>query len=95
MTPSDPEDVDNYDSCYLPDGRIIFTSTACMIGVPCVYGAGHVTNRIFGCGGRNIRQLTFDQEHDWSPSVMNNGRVLYLRWEYADLPHSTAACCSR
>ncbi len=31
-------DVDSYDACYLPDGRIIFTSTACFVGVPCVYG---------------------------------------------------------
>ena len=38
--------------------------------------------------GRNIRQLCFDQEHDWCPTVLNNGRVLYLRWEYTDTPHS-------
>ena len=29
-----------------------------------------------------------DQEHNWCPTVLNNGRVLYLRWEYADLPHA-------
>ncbi len=93
ITPSDPPDVDNYDSCYLPDGRIIFTSTACLIGVPCVYGNSHVTNTyIIDADGRreSIRQLTFDQEHNWSPCVMNNGRVLYQRWEYADLPHSNS-----
>jgi len=91
VTPSDPSDVENYDCCYLPDGRIIFTSTACMIGVPCVYGNSHVTNAyICDADGTNIRQLTFDQEHNWSPSVMNNGRVLYQRWEYADLPHSNS-----
>jgi len=91
ITPSDPADVDNYDSCYLPDERIIFTSTACMIGVPCVYGNSHVTNTyLCDADGENIRQLTFDQEHNWSPCVMNNGRVLYQRWEYADLPHSNS-----
>ena len=91
VTPSDPADVDNYDACYLPDGRIIFTSTACMIGVPCVYGNSHVTNTyICDAGGRNIRQLTFDQDHNWSPCVMNSGRILYQRWEYADLPHSNS-----
>lgn len=91
ITPSDPSDVDNYDSCYLPDGRIVFTSTACMIGVPCVYGNSHVTNTyICDADGKNIRRLTFDQEHNWSPCVMNNGRVLYQRWEYADLPHSNS-----
>jgi formylglycine-generating enzyme required for sulfatase activity len=82
-------DVDSYDACYLPDGRILFTSTACFIGVPCVYGGSHVANlyRMDADGG-NIRQLCFDQEHDWCPTVMNNGRVLYTRWEYADTPHS-------
>ncbi len=82
-------DVDCYDACYLPDGRIIFTSTACFIGVPCVYGSSHVAvNYVMDANGGNIRQLCFDQEHDWCPTVMNNGRVLYSRWEYTDTPHS-------
>jgi formylglycine-generating enzyme required for sulfatase activity len=82
-------DVDSYDACYLPDGRIMFTSTACFIGVPCVYGGSHVaTLYIMDGNGRKIRQLCFDQEHDWCPAVLNNGRVLYSRWEYSDTPHS-------
>ena len=82
-------DVDSYDACYLPDGRIIFTSTACFIGVPCVYGSSHVANLyVMDADGRHIRQLCFDQEHDWCPTVLNNGRVLYTRWEYTDTPHS-------
>jgi hypothetical protein len=28
-------DVDNYDACYLPNGKIVFTSTACFQAVPC------------------------------------------------------------
>ena len=31
-------DVDNYDPCYLPYGRIIFASSATYSGVPCVGG---------------------------------------------------------
>ena len=27
--------------------------------------------------GESIRQLTFEQDHDYTPSVLNNGRVLY------------------
>ena len=82
-------DVDSYDACYLPDGRILFTSTACFIGVPCVYGSSHVANlyRMDG-DGRNVRRLCFDQEHDWCPTVLNDGRILYTRWEYTDTPHS-------
>ncbi len=83
-------DVDNYDSCYLPDGNIIFSSTAPFIGVPCVQGASHVTNLYhFNRTTGAIRRLTFDQEHNWCPTVMPNGQVLYLRWEYTDTPHFT------
>jgi len=82
-------DVDSYDACYLPDGRVIFTSTACYIGVPCVTGASHVaTLYVMDADGGNIRQLCFDQEHNWCPTMLNNGRVLYSRWEYTDTPHS-------
>jgi len=82
-------DVDSYDACYLPDGRILFTCTACFIGVPCVYGGSHVANLYrMDADGRNVRQLCFDQEHDWCPTILNDGRVLYTRWEYADTPHS-------
>lgn len=82
-------DVDSYDACYLPSGKILFTSTACFIGVPCVYGSSHVANLyVMDADGRNIRQLCFDQEHDWCPTVLNSGRVLYTRWEYSDTPHS-------
>ncbi len=81
-------DVDNYDACYLPDGRIIFASTACFTGVPCVNGTGHVCNLYLLATNGSIRQLTVEQDHDWCPTVLNNGRVLYLRWEYTDLPHA-------
>ncbi len=84
------KDVDNYNACYLPDGRIMFTSTAPFIGVPCVYGASHVTNMYIRERDGSIRQTTVDQEHNWCPTVLNDGRVLYLRWEYTDLPHSNS-----
>ena len=84
-------DVDSYDACYLPDGRILFTSTACFVGVPCVTGASHVAViYAMDTDGKNIRQLCFDQEHSWCPAVLNNGRVLYTRWEYTDTPHSNS-----
>ena len=84
-------DVDNYTSCYLPDDSIIFTSTAPFVGVPCVRGTSHVAQiyRYWPDTGR-IRRLTFDQEHNWCPTLMPDGRLLYLRWEYSDLPHYVA-----
>ncbi len=81
--------VNNYDACYLPDDNIIFTSTAAITGVPCVGGSSHVTNmyRLETKTGA-IRRLTFEQDHDWYPAMMNSGRVMYLRWEYSDISHA-------
>ena len=81
-------DVDNYDACYLPDGRIVFTSTAPFVGVPCVRGASHVANLYLLNADGSIRQLTVDQEHNWCPTVSNDGRILFQRWEYSDTPHA-------
>jgi len=83
-------DVDSYDACYLPNGQILFASTACYQGVPCVAGSAHVANlHAIDADGRNNRRLTFDQDDNWCPTVLANGRVLYLRWEYTDTPHYT------
>ena len=35
LTPGEPRDVHNFDPAYLPDGRIVFASTAPLQGVPC------------------------------------------------------------
>ena len=88
VTPGDEPDVDNYDACYLPDGRITFGSTRCFQGVPCVGGSNTVANLCrMDADGKNTRQLCFDQDHNWCPTVMNDGRLLYTRWEYSDTPH--------
>lgn len=88
VTPGEEPDVDNYDACYLPDERIIFASTRCFQGVPCVGGGNTVANLcLMNPDGSGIRQLTFDQDHNWCPTVLNDGRVLYSRWEYSDTPH--------
>lgn len=92
ITPDDGEDVGHFDSCYLADpDEIIFCSTAAYQGLPCEYGSRRMTclykmNRTIGA----IRQLTFEQDSDWSPVALPNGRVLYQRWEYSDLPHSNS-----
>lgn len=81
-------DVDNYDPVYLPDDRIIYDSSANFQGVPCVGGRDHVANlHIMNADGTGIRRLCFDQDNDWCPTMLPNGRVLYLRWEYTDSAH--------
>jgi formylglycine-generating enzyme required for sulfatase activity len=88
LTPKMGEGVKNYDACYLPDDRILFCSTAVKQGVPCLAGADEIANLYqLSKDGTAVRQLCFDQDHNWNPTVMNDGRVLYLRWEYMDTPH--------
>jgi formylglycine-generating enzyme required for sulfatase activity len=81
-------DIDNFDACYLPDGKIIYGSTAGFQGVPCIGGNGDIANlHVMNNDGTGIRRLTFDQETNWSPYLMENGRIMYQRWEYTDLSH--------
>ena len=88
VTTGEIDDIDNYDACYLPDGRVIFASTRAFHGVPCVTGNDYVANLcIMDADGSNVRQLCFDQDHNWCPTVLNNGRVMYTRWEYSDSSH--------
>ncbi|MDX9979744.1 MAG: SUMF1/EgtB/PvdO family nonheme iron enzyme [Lentisphaeria bacterium] len=88
VTPVLPE-VDQYDACYLPDGAIILGSTAPVAAVPCVNGSTNISNLYrLEPDGVTLRQLCFDQEHNWCPTMLPNGRVMYLRWEYTDTPHS-------
>ncbi len=88
VTRGDQDDVDNFDACYLPNGKVIFCSTAVFAGVPCVRGRDHVgVLFVMDENGDNIRQLGFEQDQDYYPTVLNDGRVLYTRWEYTDIPH--------
>jgi formylglycine-generating enzyme required for sulfatase activity len=82
------DDVDNYDGMYLPDGRIIFDCSSTFQGVPCVGGSDYVANlHIMDADGKNVRRLCYDQDNDWYPWLMEDGRVMYLRWEYTDSAH--------
>jgi formylglycine-generating enzyme required for sulfatase activity len=81
-------EVDHYNGAYLPSGKIVFCSTASLQAVPCVSGKDYVGN-LFEMeeDGSNMHQLTFDQENDWYPWVNDDGRVMFLRWEYTDNAH--------
>ena len=80
-------DVMHYDGCYLPNGQIVSACNACYQAVPCT-GQANVGNlHLLDADGKNERRITYDQDHDWNPVVLQDGRVLYTRWEYADIPH--------
>lgn len=82
------KDLEFFDGTYLPDGRIIVTSNVGYQGVPCVSGSDPVGNMmLYDPKTKNLRRLTFDQDANWNPTIMPNGRVMYTRWEYTDLTH--------
>ncbi len=77
---------DDFHPCYLPDGGICFASTRCEQGVLCDQGdtlSVNVLYRING-DGSGMRRLSQGALSESTPSVMNDGRILYTRWEYVD-----------
>lgn len=73
----------DYEGAYLPDGDLVFNSTRCVQVVDCFYT--EVSN-LYTCDrdGRFLRRLAFDQVHSNYPTVSEDGRVIYTRWEYND-----------
>jgi len=89
ITPDDQPDVDNFDATYLPNGKIIFCGNASYQAVPCWNGLQTVSCMYsINPDGSGMRQLTFDQDEDSGPTVLNTGQVLFSRWEYANTPHA-------
>jgi len=73
----------DYDPCYLPNGNILFASSRVIQAVDC---AGPDVSNFFICdkdGGR-VRRVGFDQVHTLWPAVLDDGRIVYMRWDYND-----------
>ncbi|MEG0142538.1 MAG: SUMF1/EgtB/PvdO family nonheme iron enzyme [Akkermansia sp.] len=88
LTDHMPADTDSYDSCYLPDGRILFINTSGYQGVPCVGGEDYVGNiHLLDREKKTTRRLTMDQDNNWFPTMLHDGRVMFLRWEYTESAH--------
>ena len=34
--------------------------------------------------GSNLKTLSFHETNEWHPSVLNDGRIVYIRWDYVD-----------
>ena len=82
------EGVDNFDACWLPDGRIVYSSTASYTGVPCWHGRERACSLYrMNADGSDVRQLCFDQDLDLNASVLPNGQIVYSRWEYSGTMH--------
>jgi len=68
---------------YLPDGRIVFTSTRPRALVPC-FNSGVDTLHVMDADGGNIRSISVNNVNEFDPAVLPDGRILYGRWEYVD-----------
>ncbi|NQT37924.1 MAG: PD40 domain-containing protein, partial [Planctomycetes bacterium] len=77
-------DYDDIDPIYLPDGHIVFSSTRANTYVRCMpYTYSYVLARC-DADGENVYIVSRNNEPDWCPALLNDGRVCYSRWEYHD-----------
>ena len=80
---------------YLPDGRIVFTSTRQKASGAVLTEEGKSRFRalderrrehapllhVMSASGENIRQISFNQSHDLDPTVLASGEILFTRWD--------------
>ena len=82
---------------YLPDGRILFSSSrqhrsnAVLLdeGKPAFPAEDEDQNEsafvlhVMNPDGTGIEQVTYNQSHDFDASVMSNGQIIFSRWDHA------------
>ena len=82
---------------YLPDGRIVFSSTRQTRSQAILLDEGKAgfpamdedenefafNIHIMDGNGGNIDQLTYNQSHDLDPAVLSDGRIVFSRWDHA------------
>lgn len=78
---------DDFDPCPLPDGGLAFMSsdrggfTRC--NNPWEPLPAHTLHRL-DPSLKHRRILSFHETSEWHPSVLHDGRVVYIRWDYVD-----------
>jgi hypothetical protein len=77
---------DDMHPAYLPDGGFVFISTRCEYGILCD-GPDYLTVTVLyraDKDGKQIEKLSNNALSETCPTVMEDGRILYTRWEYVD-----------
>jgi len=78
---------DDLDPIYLPDGEhIVFSTTRGHTYVRCMPPTNAYVLARCRSDGKDIYLISRNNEPDYLPSVMNDGRIIYTRWEYTDKP---------
>ena len=68
---------------YLPDGRIVFTSTRLNGLVPCANNGVDILH-VMNADGSDVRALSVNNVNEFDPAVLHDGRLIHGRWEYID-----------
>lgn len=78
---------DDLDPVYLPDERhIVFSTTRANTYVRCMPPTSAFVLARCRRDGSGIYLISANNEPDYLPSVLDDGRLLYTRWEYTDKP---------
>jgi hypothetical protein len=76
---------DDFAPRYLPNGNIIFVSTRRGGYSRCGpdFAPCH-TLTLADANGASQRLISYHEVHEYDPAVMNDGRIVYTRWDYVD-----------
>jgi len=81
LTDGDPDD---FDPCFLPNGRVAFISLRRGGYLRCGRHCPVYTLHSMNPDGSDIICLSYHETHEWHPSVTNDGMLVYSRWDYVD-----------
>jgi len=71
----------DFDPLYLPDGRILFTSSR--DGEMDEYNHSPSEHLyVADLDGTNMERISFNQSDDFDPQLLPDGRIVYTRWEH-------------
>lgn len=79
--------VNDFDPCWLPNGRIAFVSERRGGYIRCFAAYLKVrTYTLFSMkdDGSDIRPLSYYETSEWHPTVNSDGKLVYTRWDYTD-----------
>ena len=75
----------DYNGCWLPDGGIAFVSTRNAQFAYCWNSPVGVVHRM-DADGSHVQRLSANYLNDFTPYPLDDGRIIYSRWEYVDKP---------
>lgn len=85
LTQITDESQTDFDPCELPDGRIVFISTRRDGNGRCHQG-WRPTYTLYSMDpdGSDLYCISYHETNEWHPSVDNDGKIIYSRWDYVD-----------